>query len=54
MKHSFFERRENWFHSVSRHIPTWRLETDAADVKIFLEAIEWEELGEFQCTDISA
>ena len=29
-------------------------ETDAADVKIFLEAIELEEVGEFQCADISA
>jgi len=30
------------------------LETDAADVEIFLEAIELEEVGEFQCADISA
>ena len=30
------------------------LETDAADVKIFLEAIELVEIGEFQCADISA
>ena len=32
----------------------WRLKTDAADVEIFLEAIELEEVGEFQCADISA
>ena len=32
----------------------WRLKSDAADVKIFLEAIELEEVGEFQCADISA
>ncbi len=31
-----------------------RLETDAADVEIFLEAIELEEVGEFECADISA
>jgi hypothetical protein len=30
------------------------MEQDAADVKIFLEAIELEEVGEFQCADISA
>src|SRR4029077_4120035 len=30
------------------------LETDASDVKIFLEAIELVEIGEFQCADISA
>jgi hypothetical protein len=30
------------------------LETDAADVEIFLEAVELEEVGEFQCADISA
>ena len=32
----------------------WRLKTDAADVEVFLEAIELEEVGEFQCADISA
>ena len=31
----------------------WRLETDAADVEIFLEAIELEKVGEFECADIS-
>jgi hypothetical protein len=31
-----------------------RLETGAANVKIFLEAIELEEVGEFECADISA
>ena len=31
-----------------------RLETDAADVEIFLEAIELEEVGEFECADVSA
>jgi hypothetical protein len=30
------------------------LETDAADVKIFLEAIELQEVGEFESADISA
>jgi hypothetical protein len=30
------------------------LETDVADVKIFLEAIELEEVGEFESADISA
>ena len=30
------------------------LETDAADVEIFLEAIELQEVGEFESTDISA
>ena len=30
------------------------LETDAADVEIFLEAIELQEVGEFQRADISA
>ena len=30
----------------------WRLETDAADIEVFLEAIELEEVGEFQCADI--
>jgi hypothetical protein len=30
------------------------LETDAADVEIFLEAIELQEVGEFECADISA
>jgi hypothetical protein len=30
-----------------------RLETDAADVEIFFEAIELEEVGEFECADIS-
>jgi hypothetical protein len=29
-------------------------ETDAADVKIFLEAIELQEVGEFESADISA
>jgi hypothetical protein len=29
-------------------------ETDAADVEIFLESIELEQIGEFQCADISA
>jgi hypothetical protein len=32
----------------------WRLETDAADIEIFLEAIELQEVGEFECADISA
>jgi hypothetical protein len=32
----------------------WRLETHAADIEIFLEAIELEEVGEFQSADISA
>ena len=32
----------------------WRLETNAADIEIFLEAIELEEVGEFQSADISA
>ena len=31
-----------------------RLQADAADVEIFLEAIELEEVGEFECADISA
>src|SRR6266481_4578821 len=31
-----------------------RLEADAADVEIFLEAIELQEVGEFECADISA
>ena len=31
-----------------------RLKTNAANVKIFLEAIELEEVGEFECADISA
>ena len=31
-----------------------RLKTGAANVKIFLEAIELEEVGEFECADISA
>ena len=31
-----------------------RLETNAADIEIFLEAIELEEVGEFQSADISA
>jgi hypothetical protein len=26
----------------------WRLETNAADIEIFLEAIELEEVGEFE------
>ena len=26
----------------------WRLKTDTADVEVFLEAIELEEVGEFQ------
>ena len=30
------------------------LKTDAANVEIFLEAIELEEVGEFECADISA
>ena len=29
-------------------------ETDAADVEILLESIELEQIGEFQCADISA
>jgi hypothetical protein len=32
----------------------WRLETNVADIEIFLEAIELEEIGEFHCADISA
>src|ERR1700675_1417578 len=32
----------------------WRLETNATDIEIFLEAIELEEVGEFQSADISA
>jgi hypothetical protein len=32
----------------------WRLETNAADMEIFLEAIELEQVGEFQSADISA
>jgi len=32
----------------------WRLETNAADIEIFLEAIELEEIGKFQSADISA
>jgi hypothetical protein len=32
----------------------WRLETNAADIEIFLEAIQLEEVGEFQSADISA
>ena len=32
----------------------WRLETNAADIEIFLEAIELEEVREFQSADISA
>jgi hypothetical protein len=32
----------------------WRLETHAADIEIFLEAIQLEEIGEFQSADISA
>jgi hypothetical protein len=32
----------------------WRLETDVANVEIFLEAIELEEVGEFEGADISA
>ena len=31
-----------------------RLETSAADLEIFLEAIQLEEVGEFQSADISA
>jgi hypothetical protein len=31
-----------------------RLETNAADIEIFLEAIELEEVGEFQSAGISA
>ena len=33
---------------------SWGLEPDAADVEIFLEAIELQEVGEFECADISA
>jgi hypothetical protein len=32
----------------------WRLETNAADIEILLEAIQLEEVGEFQSADISA
>ena len=32
----------------------WWLETHAADIEIFLEAIQLEEVGEFQSADISA
>ena len=32
----------------------WRPKTGAANVKIFLEAIELQEVGEFECADISA
>ena len=32
----------------------WWLETNAADIEIFFEAIELEEVGEFQSADISA
>jgi hypothetical protein len=32
----------------------WGLETNAADIEIFLEAIELQEVGEFQCANISA
>jgi hypothetical protein len=42
-----------WLNSRPR-IRGCGLETDAADVEIFLEAVELEEVGEFQCADISA
>jgi hypothetical protein len=32
----------------------WWLETNPADIEIFLEAIQLEEVGEFQSADISA
>jgi hypothetical protein len=32
----------------------WQFETNAADIEILLEAIELEEVGEFQSADISA
>jgi hypothetical protein len=32
----------------------WWLETNAADIEIFLEAIQLKEVGEFQGADISA
>jgi len=32
----------------------WRLKADAANVKLFLEAIELQEVGEFECADVSA
>jgi hypothetical protein len=32
----------------------WRLETNTADIEIFLEAIQLQEVGEFQSADISA
>jgi len=32
----------------------WGFKTDAANVQIFLEAIELEEVREFECADISA
>jgi hypothetical protein len=32
----------------------WRRETSAADMEIFLEAIQLEEVGELERTDISA
>ena len=42
-------RLDSWF-----RMRGWRLETNAADIEIFLEAIELEEVGEFERTDISA
>jgi hypothetical protein len=33
---------------------SWGPETDAADVEIFLESIQLEEIGKFQSADISA
>jgi hypothetical protein len=41
---------------LDRRIGTrsWRLETDTTDVEIFLEAIELQEVGEFECADIAA
>jgi hypothetical protein len=41
---------------LNGRLGTWGcgLETGAADVEIFLEAVELEEIGEFQCADISA
>ena len=33
---------------------SWGPETDAADVEIFLESIQLEEIGKFQSADVSA
>ena len=48
------------FFRIKRRLESWvgmrgrRLETNAADIEIFLETIELEEVGELQSADISA